>query len=213
MAKNPCSRKTSVWVRVQKQPLEQRDLTRSGKWLIFLHCPWVAGVWSRVVADVRAGLLGPAAKVSTHRPSPLAPRGARHVICVYTHDWQDEHDVLRVAKRLATTASLRKMTISYKRDAQTLAGQYSGISGQAVAQYSFRPPYEALSAPRPAVVPRRNQVSRERRIREKPSKEQRLRTAVDNFAKSLSERVERGELSDAAVSKYERAMRVNWNLN
>lgn len=207
MAKDPCARTRLPWIRVRNRKAPPRSLDRSGKWLLYIHCPWIDGVWSRVVADVRAGLLGPDAKVSTHLPSPLARGPGQHVVCVYTADALDEDDVLRVARRLVKTADLKRKTISYKTDAQTLAGEYAAGQGAPLALYSFKPPYAVLTRPQVAVrVPRRS-----RPVRMTPSPDQRLRRAVDAFSLALRERVERGELTEqqllAAVAKYENAMR------
>ncbi|EYF03434.1 Hypothetical protein CAP_5540 [Chondromyces apiculatus DSM 436] len=55
---------------------------------------------------------------------------------------------MRVARQLVTTADLKKMRLSYKTDAQTLAGKYQETSNEGVALYTFAPPYVDLGKPR-----------------------------------------------------------------
>jgi hypothetical protein len=149
MVKDPCGgARTGWWVRVHNRDAPIKDVKRSGKWLLYVHCPYVRRVWSRVVADIRAGLLGPQAKVSTHKPSPLRKAAGQHVICVYTQSCEDTDDVLRVAKQLVETAELKRMRISYKSDAQTLAGDYSWNVADGIALHTFGPPYDALGRPK-----------------------------------------------------------------
>ena len=149
MAKAPCDdAPADWWIRVHTEHAAVKAVTKSGKWLLYIHCSYIQRVWSRVVADVRAELLGPEAKVSTHKPSPFRRAAGQHVICVYTQSLEDEVDVLRVAKRLVTTAELKKARISYKSDAQTLEGEYSWNAADGVALYTFGPPYETLEQPR-----------------------------------------------------------------
>ena len=72
--------------------------------------------WSRVVAALVAGKLGPAAK--TPPPDPpgggggAGPRTA--VLIVYTNDWEDREDVLRVGLALRQIARVNQL--SYKTD-------------------------------------------------------------------------------------------------
>jgi hypothetical protein len=143
--RSPCDENDHYWIGVHNERVPGKDAATSGKWLMYIDCPWIQKVWTQVVADVRAGLLGPSAKVSTHRPSPLSARPEKHVVCVYTKSWKDHQDVLRVARQLVTTASLKRMKISYKSDEQTLAGEYQGNSPDGVALYSFGPPYQELA--------------------------------------------------------------------
>lgn len=113
--------------------------------MLSIDCAWIGKVWKEVVADVAAGRLGPAAKVSTCKSlSPLASRPGKHVVCVYTSSWRDEADVQRVALQLVKTAGLKRMTISYKSDEQTLAGEYQWSADAGVALYTFKPPYNVI---------------------------------------------------------------------
>lgn len=79
--------------------------------------------------------MGPGAKVETAKPSQLNPDPTKRarVICVYTHDWTDRDDVMRVREEL------RKLGITngipYKADEDTLKGKYATLGYGRVAKY------------------------------------------------------------------------------
>ena len=79
-----------------------------------------------------AGDLGISAKVSTARPNPDS-RDDRKVVYVYTRDWSDEADVMRVRERLRALGVTER--IGYKRNLETFAGEYSE-KGKKVTYYS-----------------------------------------------------------------------------
>ena len=62
---------------------------RSGKWLIFRKPEEIDAVWALVREEVRAGRLGPAAKVSTAQSFK-----SYHAICIYTSDYDNLVDVM-----------------------------------------------------------------------------------------------------------------------
>ncbi|GAB4326178.1 MAG: hypothetical protein Kow0069_32530 [Promethearchaeota archaeon] len=93
-----------------------------GKWLVFGPADFVDQFWERVKQATREGRLGPAAKVSTARPSPRATSDAR-VVAVYTRDARDLADVSRVREELRKMGVTRK--IPYKLEADSQAGRYS----------------------------------------------------------------------------------------
>jgi hypothetical protein len=65
--------------------------------------------------------------------SMLLSTDGMHVICVYTQDWEDKEDVMRVRTKLRRLGFNR--TLHYKRDKDTRAGKYSG-QGEKVSIYS-----------------------------------------------------------------------------
>jgi len=71
---------------------------KSGKWLIFTNPENVDEVWGKIREATEAEKLGTSAKVRTAMPDPREPPEWRksRVICVYTHDWTDQEDVMRV---------------------------------------------------------------------------------------------------------------------
>jgi len=104
----------------------------AGKWLIFLPADEVDAVWRRVRDATAAGDLGISAKVSTAKPNPDA-RDDRYVVYVYTADWRDEEEVMRVREALRALGVEDR--IGYKRNLETFRGEYSK-KGKRVTYYS-----------------------------------------------------------------------------
>jgi len=111
---------------------EAKDDEKAGKWLIFLPDNRVDELWRKVRDATAAGELGVSAKVSTVKPNPES-RDERKVIYVYTRDWADEADVMRVRGRLREMGVVDR--IGYKRNIETFRGEYSE-KGKKVTYYS-----------------------------------------------------------------------------
>lgn len=94
---------------------------RSGKWLVFLSNATIDRYWPLIGDAVVAGKMGDSAKVST--AGSAAPRNGRHVICVYTYDYEDKDDVMRIRQALRECGILRP--VSYKRDLDTALLRYN----------------------------------------------------------------------------------------
>lgn len=90
---------------------------RSGKWLIFLKRNEADEMWFKIKSAVEEGKLGSAAKISTNHPASLRFNPNEQVICVYTYDWTDEKDVMRIRRQLRELGVTWK--ISYKSDEDT----------------------------------------------------------------------------------------------
>lgn len=110
----------------------QTDDEMAGKWLIFLLDDRVDELWRKVRNATASGELGISAKVSTVKPNPES-RDERKVIYVYTRDWADEADVMRVRERLREIGVIER--IGYKRNIETFRGEYSE-KGKKVTYYS-----------------------------------------------------------------------------
>ncbi|MDP2797948.1 MAG: DUF1917 domain-containing protein [Methanoregula sp.] len=104
----------------------------AGKWLIFQEPDLVDAVWTKVRDATVALELGISAKVSTSKPNPDS-RDNRKVVYVYTKDWADEHDVMRVREKLRELGFVDR--IGYKRNIETFAGEYAK-KGKRVTYYS-----------------------------------------------------------------------------
>jgi hypothetical protein len=104
----------------------------AGKWLIFQEPGLIDPAWKKVRDATVALDLGISAKVSTSKPNPES-RDNRKVIYVYTKDWADEADVMRVREKLRTLGFNER--IGYKRNIETFAGQYAK-KGKRVTYYS-----------------------------------------------------------------------------
>ena len=104
----------------------------AGKWLIFQEPDVVDAAWKKVRDATIALELGISAKVSTAKPNPDS-RDNRKVIYVYTKDWADEADVMRVRGKLKELGFVDR--IGYKRNLETFAGEYAS-KGKRVTYYS-----------------------------------------------------------------------------
>lgn len=102
-----------------------------GKWLVFVPVKVLDETWVTIRNATLSGKLGFAAKSATMRPSLRAVDSNVKVICVYTRDYRDKEDVLRVRKSLRDLGFVK--VLSYKTDEATLARRY-GTSGS-VSKY------------------------------------------------------------------------------
>ncbi|HOX35789.1 MAG TPA: DUF1917 domain-containing protein [Methanoregulaceae archaeon] len=129
------SKTTQMYWIVQDAPDSQPEAIEdenAGKWLIFQEPDQVDALWKKVRDATVAGELGISAKVSTAKPNPDS-RDTRKVIYVYTKDWADESDVMRVRERLKGLGVIDR--IGYKRNIETFAGEYAK-KGKRVTYYS-----------------------------------------------------------------------------
>ncbi|CAL8475655.1 DUF1917 domain-containing protein (plasmid) [Caballeronia sp. S22] len=85
----------------------------TGKWCIFAASSDVDQAWEKIKGAVESDKLV-FAKVSTALRS-LGRDG--HVICVYTQDWTDKQDLLRVREVLRSLGFVEEL--GYKRDVDT----------------------------------------------------------------------------------------------
>lgn len=97
------------------------DDKKIGKWMVFTNTHKVNHVWNKIKDGISRGDLWQA-KVSTKK-SYHAP----YAIMIYTKDYNDLADVIRVLDYLEQSAIKPKnRNIRYKTDQQTRAGIYSG---------------------------------------------------------------------------------------
>jgi hypothetical protein len=129
------SKTTKMYWIVQDAPDVSPDAIEdelAGKWLIFLPPDKVDEAWIKVRNATSANELGISAKVSTAKPNPDS-RDSMKVIYVYTADWRDELDVMRVRNRLRELGFTDRL--GYKRNIETFRGEYSQ-KGKRVTFYS-----------------------------------------------------------------------------
>ena len=86
-----------------------------GKWLIFQEPDGADAAWKKVRDATVAHDLGISAKVSTAKPNPDS-RDSRRVIYVYTKDWADEPDVMRVRENLRRLGFVDRISTAQFRD-------------------------------------------------------------------------------------------------
>jgi hypothetical protein len=129
------SKTTQMYWIVQDAPgsaPEAIEDEHAGKWLIFQEPEAADAAWKKVRDATVAHELGISAKVSTAKPNPDS-RDSRRVIYVYTRDWADEPDVMRVRENLRRLGFVDR--IGYKRNLETFAGEYAH-KGKRVTYYS-----------------------------------------------------------------------------
>src|SRR5438132_14395920 len=80
----------------------------------------------------RRTIRGPS-KAATAKPNPNAVSTDRKVIGVYSYDWTDYDDVMRIRAELKNLGVNWK--ISYKSDADTMADKYSIKGDRNIAKY------------------------------------------------------------------------------
>lgn len=104
-----------------------------GKWLIFEDISAIDELWSKIKKATKDGKLGPSSKVATAKPNPNATNSNIKVICVYTSDWTDKADVMKIREELRKLGIEKK--IPYKSDEDTIAGKYSVTGSKNISKY------------------------------------------------------------------------------
>ncbi|KAL1593899.1 hypothetical protein SLS60_010632 [Paraconiothyrium brasiliense] len=102
-----------------------------GKWMLFPSLEDVTRIWRLVVDGVISNRLGPTAKVA-----PDQGKSGERLICIYTKDFRDKHDVLRVLRELVSmgVVNQRNKPVYYKPDAYT----YLDIYKASAAEYGLQ---------------------------------------------------------------------------
>ena len=98
---NPSQVTDEYWFFAErKQGTYPPHSAHGGQWLIFVPMGRIDNVWSKIKLATEAGTLGEMSKVATAKDNPHATNSSIKVICVYTYDWRDEEDVMRVRQEL-----------------------------------------------------------------------------------------------------------------
>jgi hypothetical protein len=112
------------------------------KWMLFPKLEEVNRVWKKVVASVMDARLGPTAKVATDDGRP-----GERLICIYTKDFRDENDVLRVLQEIKTMDLLPSgRSIYYKSDAFTYLDLYKETAQEYGLQASLYTSFKMMAA-------------------------------------------------------------------
>lgn len=131
---NPSKVTEIYWLYAQNKAIQYPEPTEgSGKWLIFSPNDEIDESWVKVKEATEKGLLGGESKVATSKLNPNATSSKNKVICVYTYDWKDEEDVMRVREELRELGFSQK--IPYKTDKATLEGRYVVRGHKRISQY------------------------------------------------------------------------------
>ncbi|KAI0389347.1 DUF1917-domain-containing protein [Xylariaceae sp. FL0594] len=94
-----------------------------GKWMLFCPIQTVDEVWALIAKATANNELGIGAKVAA---KPNVEEKPERLICVYTENFANRADVVRVAEKLKQLGLLRRKPLYYKPDAYTYLGIASG---------------------------------------------------------------------------------------
>lgn len=113
----------TFWVYARQKGRISAPTERSGKWLVFVDREKANDLWDTIARATTKGKLGSSAKCGTARENPNAYEPRRTVICVYTPDFDDTDDVMRVRGGLRDLGVTWR--IPYKLDTATFEGRYA----------------------------------------------------------------------------------------
>ena len=131
---NPSEVTNIYWIYAKRKDVEYPNPTKlSGKWLLFVNIAKLDQTWKVIKKATEEGHLGDFSKTATLKPSPNATRINTKVICVYTNDYTDKDDVMRVRYELKNLGFVAK--ISYKADFATREGLYTKQGNKNIAMY------------------------------------------------------------------------------
>jgi len=134
MQTNPSQVTNEYWFFAnRKQGTYPPHSENGGKWLIFVPIERIDKVWFKIKFATEEGRLGEISKVATTKDNPNAANSNIKVICVYTYDWMDEEDVMRIRHELRQLGIIRK--IPYKADKDTDLGKYASQGRKRISKY------------------------------------------------------------------------------
>ena len=134
MQTNPSQVTDEYWIFAErKQGTYPPHSKNGGKWLIFVPLERIDQVWSKIKSATESGRLGEMSKVATAKDNANAINSSTKVICVYTYDWTDEEDVMRIRQELRQLGITRK--IPYKADEDTESGKYANQGTKRISKY------------------------------------------------------------------------------
>lgn len=134
MQTNPSQVTDEYWIFAErKQGTYPPHSKNGGKWLIFVPLERIDKIWSKIKLAIESGKLGEMSKVATAKDNANATNSSTKVICVYTYDWTDEQDVMRIRQELRQLGITRK--IPYKADEDTDSGKYANQGTKRISKY------------------------------------------------------------------------------
>ena len=122
------------WIKSKRQTgIYPPTSEHGGKWLIFVPIENLDETWEKIRIATECGNLGASSKVATAKPNQNAVTNSQKVICVYTYDWTDREDVMKIRDQLRQLGITWK--IPYKSDEDTLAGKYVNRGSGRTSKY------------------------------------------------------------------------------
>lgn len=135
MSKLPPSKTNSVyWLFAhRKNGTYPSSNQNCGKWLIFADIKEIDTIWDKIKIATENGFLGGTSKVATAKSNPNANGQNKKVICVYTYDYTDKDDVMKIREELRKIGIVSK--IPYKTDKATSKGEYQVKGNTKISTY------------------------------------------------------------------------------
>lgn len=130
----PSKETESEWILVfRKKGKYPLDSENYGKWLIFANIDEIDIILAIIKKATEEGKLGDCSKVATAKPSKNVANPDKKVICVYTYDWTDKEDVMRIREELRKLGITNK--IPYKSSEDTSMGKYAVTGSKKISKY------------------------------------------------------------------------------
>lgn len=127
-SQNPSIAIDCAWIYAYRKDDKYPKNVNGGKWLLFEDISRIDDLWKKIKKATEDGLLGGSSKVAT-----AISNSNVKVICVYTYDWTDEKDVMRIRSELKRLGIEKK--IPYKSDEDTRQGKYTVIGDTKISKY------------------------------------------------------------------------------
>lgn len=132
----PSKDRYNFWHLAESKVSEISDKCFWGKWMVFVSLESLDELWKKVSALTIQGKLGPSSKTATARTNPNALDPNTKVIIVYTKDYRNLDDIVRVAWILFDQKIFTGPVLKYKSNDATRAGSYAR-KGQKTCMYSI----------------------------------------------------------------------------
>jgi hypothetical protein len=131
--KKPTESFDDYWIYAFRKNGTYKKSINPGKWLIFEDISFIDTIWTKLKKATEDGILGYSSKVATAKYNPNATDPNTKVICVYTYDWKDEEDVMKIREELRKLGITKK--IPYKSDEDTNEGKYQVKGNTRISKY------------------------------------------------------------------------------
>lgn len=128
----PSKYTADYWVHAYSKHSCKQMTGYCGKWLCFVPEKFIDAAWEQIKDATEEGLLGPSSKCSTLFGRKNG-QGSDYVCCVFTYDWRNEKDVMRVREVLRDLGF--EKPLPYKTDEDTLKGKYASKGHKGISKY------------------------------------------------------------------------------
>nr|WP_276205039.1 putative phosphothreonine lyase domain-containg protein [Flavivirga aquatica] len=118
---------------MKKEHPRKYNRLKRGKWLFFVNINELDKIWVIIKEATEKGNLGTGAKSATAKSNPNETSKNEKVICVYTYNWLDVDDVMRVEKELRLIGVTS--TMFYKTDDDTVNTKYKKSGNKGISKY------------------------------------------------------------------------------